>query len=762
MKRQIIRDLCKPDRKELNLEETIFHNANGYLGVRGCLEEGLPQGVKTMRGMYINGFYEIIPMKQAENLCNFVEEKESMINIADTQTIELSVCGERFSLFEGEVLQNRRILDMECGTTLRDILWRSPAGHEVSIRIRRMASFRELSLFTIEYTVTPLNFDGELRFTSRHNAVVANYCDPDDPRLAAEGEKYLHVEKLEVSGHRTVALTRTRKSRLSVCSITEHTFGGAAPQTEEFRQSDTAVVYTASVSGHRDQPVYLQKYAVFTDSVRCQDPAETALAIMDKVLENGLPYYLAEQKAYLDQFWQSSEMTVQGDDATNAAISFNMYSLLQSVAKDSHCSIAAKGLSGEGYEGHYFWDTEMFMLPFFTLTNPVFARMLLSYRYDTLGLARHNAALLGHKKGALYPWRTITGVECSGYFPSGTAQYHIDGDIAYAVVQYYLATGDLGFMAEKGAEMLVETARLWIDTGTYYEGRFEIQDVTGPDEYTCMVNNNFYTNATAKYNLEWALRICRVLQEKGKDDVLKRLCVTDEELTGFRQAADAMFLPYDEKLGIHPQDDSFLHKPVWDFAGTPKENYPLLLHYHPLHLYRFQVCKQADTVMAYALFPHIAAKDIMLRSFAYYEGITTHDSSLSTCAFSLAASRLGLQEKACQYFGNSAVLDLENTHGNTQDGFHTANMGGSYMAIVLGFAGLFLDAEGVSLSPFLPKGWEGFRFKFHYHGALLQVTVTETQAEAELLDGPDSAIGIYGKQYLLTQQKKRCSVCLQQ
>ena len=242
----------------------------------------------------------------------------------------------------------------------------------------------------------------------------------------------------------------------------------------------------------------------------------------------------------------------------------------------------------------------MYELPFFALTNREQAKNLLSYRYQILPKAREHAKIYGHKKGALFAWRTITGEECSGYYPSGSAQYHLNGDIAFAVVNYYLLTGDLDFMAEKGAEILFETARLWMDLGCWANGSFHLNCVTGPDEYTCCVNDNYYTNAGAKYNLYWAAKMWELLGAAGKlDDVAKRLELTESEIEEFKKAEAGMTLLYDEKTGINPQDDAFLQKPVWDFAGTPAENHPLLLHYHPLCLNRFQVCKQADTVLAH-------------------------------------------------------------------------------------------------------------------------------------------------------------------
>ncbi len=755
MERIIVRDNVEFAQDVCSMNETLFHNANGYIGVRGCLEEGVPDKWDTMRGMYINGFYEVIPMKQAENLCNFVEEKETMLNVADTQTIYLKVNGERFALSEGRVKKNRRILNMEEGYTAREILWQSPSGREVSIVIKRMASFDELSLFTIEYCVTPLGFQGEIEFASWHIAEVSNYCNPNDPRLAAESEQYLHLKKLSIEEKVSIAVSSTTKSCLSMCSAVSHQLQGKEWISENLYQKGTAAVYEAKARAAAGETVSLKKYTVITDSVREKDPESAAKDILERVLAKGIPYYYDRQKEYLKQFWNQTEMKIYGDDGIDRAVSFNIYQLLQSAARDSHCNMAAKGLSGEGYEGHYFWDTEMFMLPFFTLTNPELAKQLLSYRYDTLDAARKNAALLGHKKGALYPWRTITGVECSGYFPSGTAQYHIDGDIAYAVVKYYLTTNDKEFIVEKGAEIVLETARLWLDAGNYSEGKFVINCVTGPDEYTCMVNNNYYTNCCAKFNLLWAVKFYNLLKNDGCLEKLEeKLSLKPEEIEQMEKAAGAMYLPYSEKYGINPQDDSFLSKPVWDIAGTPKENFSLLLHYHPLHLYRYQVCKQADTVLAYFLFGCEQAKEVMERSFEYYEKITTHDSSLSTCVFSIVASRLGMKEKAYRYFGNSAKLDLENMHNNTKDGIHVANMGGCYMAVVNGFAGVEINESGLSAAPFVPEGWEGYCFKLRYRGNLLAFFVKKDEVEVSLEEGQETELALYGKSYHLDKDKK--------
>ena len=756
MERIIVRDNIEFAEDVCCLHETLFHNANGYIGVRGCLEEGVPNGWDTMRGMYINGFYDVIPMKQAENLCNFVEEKQTMLNVVDTQTIYLRIDGEEFSLAEGKTEKNRRIVNMDEGYTAREILWCSPGGKKVSLFIKRMTSFEELSLFTIEYCVTPLNFNGEVSFSSYHIANVSNYCNPNDPRMAAESEQYLCPKEFSIDGDVSIAVSETKTSHLIMCSAVTHRLQAGQKGDGTLFQRDGMVIYENKVQAKAGEKISLTKYTVITDSVREEETKLAAKKILKCVLEHNLSYYYEKQKEYLTHFWTQTEMVIVGDDAMNQAVSFNMYELLQSAARDSHCNIAAKGMSGEGYEGHYFWDTEMFIMPFFTLTNPELAKLLLSYRYDTLQAAIENARLLGHKKGALYPWRTITGVECSGYYPSGTAQYHIDGDIAYAIVRYYQTTGDFEFIIQKGAEIVIETARLWMDVGNYNDGKFVINVVTGPDEYTCMVNNNYYTNCCAKYNLKWAAKFYNMLKDAGRlAELEEKINVNEEEIQQMEEAAEAMLLPYDEKMGINPQDDSFLSKPVWDIANTPKEKFPLLLHYHPLHLYRYQVCKQADTVLAYFLFENEQPIEVMERSYEYYEKITTHDSSLSTCVFSIVASRLGMKDKAYSYFGDSAKLDLENTHNNTKDGIHTANMGGCYMAIVNGFAGLTISENVVSLAPFLPKEWDGYSFKFRYRGNLLKVVVEKDAVKVMLEEGNNVKLVLYGQPYYLGSEKSK-------
>lgn len=769
MSRVITRKFTEHSENENNLNETLFSNANGYIGVRGSLEEGVADGWNTMRGTYLNGVYDVIPMKQAEQLCNFVDKKDTMVNVPDLMTVNLLIDKERFNLNEGTLVSHTRTLDMDKGYTLREVDWISPKGHHVIITSKRLASFKMLNLFSIEYSIKLVEGEANCELTSSHIAKVTNYCNPNDPRLASESIRNLDTVELDFKDGVSYSVSETSVSKLKICALSNNTLcvkrsGGetnSAPsyiKNEASEKIDTKFFFDLKAG----EEAILTKMVIYTDSIREKDPLEAAFDYLVKVKTYGLEYFYTCQSEILDEFWKNAGMQIYGDDDVNNAVAFNMFELFQSVAKDKYCSIAAKGLSGEGYEGHYFWDTEVFVLPFFILTNPELARMILKYRYNTLDCARENAGLLGHKKGALFPWRTIAGKECSGYYVSGSAAYHINADIAYAVVSYYLTSGDIDFIERFGEEILIETARLWMDLGLYNrDGKFVLNDVTGPDEYTCMVNNNYYTNCAAKYNLLWAVTLYERLAEEGRADrVRDKLNITLDELTKMKKASDNMLLLYDEKLGINPQDDSFLDKPVWDFENTPKENYPLLLHYHPLHLYRHQVCKQADTVMAYYMFEEMQSADVMRRSYDYYEKITTHDSSLSTCAFSITASRLGMHDKGVAYFGDSSKLDLMNTHNNTKDGIHTANMGGCYMAIVNGFAGLRIRDDGVFLAPFIPSNWDGYKFNIVYKDNLISIEVTEAGVVLELLEGENVDINVYNRRYELSEMKNSVKIPL--
>lgn len=729
--------------EEQRKNEAIFSLGNGYLGMRGGFEEG---GNKT-DGTYLNGFYETGRIRYGEIAYGFPEESQTMLNLADGKSVELSVCGEPFQTETGTIQHYRRSLSLRDGVLTREIHWTSPGGRKVKLEFTRLVSLTQQHLAAVRCRVTPINFDGELQFVSSINGDVGNLAAADDPRVGSglEGQPLTVVETLlKESGGGLVQATKN--SRLAAACFILHEIPLIPSQTEK------AVHFSCTVQASQETPVEFVKYIAYTDGKAGEGEKllELSQSYAREGLQTGFEGLLQQQREYLDRFWDGAGVTIQGDSALSQGLRFNMFQLLQSAGRDGKTNIAAKGLTGEGYEGHYFWDTETYLLPLFIHCEPEVARQLLRYRYSILDNARQRAREMGHPKGALFPWRTINGNECSAYYPAGTAQYHINADISFALKRYVECTGDNDFLVDYGAEMLAETARLWYDLGFFSQrrnGQFCIQGVTGPDEYNAVVDNNCYTNLMAQVNLAYAAQTIESLRREHpvKYKLLAEKIQLDvQEPAQWQRAAEAMLIPFDEESGLYPQDDGFLDRKPWPLSSIPKENFPLLLHYHPLVIYRHQVCKQADLILAMVLLGGRFTQKEKQANFDFYDEITTHDSSLSMATFSILASELGMKEKAYEYFRGSARMDLDNTHGNTGDGLHMANMAGAWMCVVNGFAGM-RAGETLSFRPFLPKGWTGYQFKIRYQGRVVQVEVDASGAVYRLISGEPMSILADGK-----------------
>ncbi|MES2900251.1 MAG: glycosyl hydrolase family 65 protein [Pseudomonadota bacterium] len=725
------------------LHETLFALGNGYIGLRGCAEEGYSGPAdSSLDGSYLNGFYDSEPIVYPENAFGLARTNQFMLNVPNAKGIELWLDEERFDPLLGTVGAYERALDFRTGVLERALEWTSPQGRRVSLRSRRLVAFEHKHLFALEFTVEPLNFSGTVRLLSLLDGEVRNQQAGDDPRVgSAQSGAALRLVGLEQGASHTALTQQTRHSGFTLVSAIDSVCQAAVPPScaswRDGQRAGQEFVYPAQPG----QALTLTKFGVYFSS-RDYPAAELralALAALAQARDAGFSTLCAQQQRYLADFWAQADVEIAGDDALQQGMRFNQFHLLQSVGRDGRTNIAAKGVTGEGYEGHYFWDTEIYIFPFFLFSKPEIAARLLEYRYAGLSKARARAREMGHAKGALYPWRTIAGEECSAYFPAGTAQYHINADIAYSIKLYYEVTGDLDYMAVAGAEIVIETARIWIGIGNYDRaGRFCMNDVTGPDEYTALVNNNYYTNAMAQMHLRFAAAMLETLQRCRPADlarVLQATALEPDEAGEWLRAANSMALPYDAALGIHEQDDSFLTKKPWDFAATPPDKYPLLLNYHPLVIYRHQVCKQADVVLALLLLSEQFTLEDKRRDFDYYEAVTTHDSSLSSCIFSIIAAEVGYADKAYDYFMETARLDLDDTHGNTHYGVHTAAMAGTWMGVAFGFGGMRVSEGALRFAPTLPARWSHYQFRIHVRGMLLQVRVERQQVHYTLLKG---------------------------
>jgi alpha,alpha-trehalose phosphorylase len=608
----------------------------------------------------------------------------------------------------------------------------------------------------MDYEVTAL--DGPARIAVSSELVTHGPGDAsDDPRRGKGfAEKVLVPRAAHAHGRRAVLELATRNTGLELACGMEHTLEAGCPVTThaEAEGDGAKVVFLADMQA--GDSVRVSKYLAYHWAADAA-PADLAARVgrtLDRARAEGYDMIEFDHRHHVEDFWRRSDVVLEGAPDLQQAVRFNLFQLMQATARAEGFGVPAKGLTGRGYEGHYFWDTEIYVVPFLVHTNPEWARQVLRFRCGMLAAARRRAREVGHR-GALFPWRTINGEEASAWYAAGTAQYHINADIAYAIHQYGSVTGDLDFVLRYGAEVMVETARMWMELGFHSErrdGRFCINGVTGPDEYTTVVDNNAYTNLMAKENLSDAVAIVDWL--RGQDrrahaDLVAATGLTEVEVDDWRRAVELMYVPRHEELGIVLQDERFLERKRWDFEGTPADKYPLLLHHHPLELYRHQVIKQTDVVLATYLVGHNFSAEEIRRTFDYYDPLTTGDSTLSACIQSVIASEVGYEEAALEYFVHACAVDLADAHSNTADGIHIASCGGTWLALVAGFGGL-RDFNGeVRFRPRLPADWTRLRFRVAVRDQLVEVEMTPAETTYRLLEGRGLLVGHFDEQLRL-------------
>lgn len=738
--------------------ETIFALGNGYLGTRGTFEEAddLPID-KGLEGNFVNGFYESETIRYGELTYGVPEHSQTMLNVSNAKEIRLFADGEALSMFRSRLDGYERLLDLKRALLHRTFCWKTQQGKELSVEITRMASFTRPHLLCISYKISAGQQPVHIRLDSAINGNVENHTRDTNPLIDyGPYGRVLSVQEMGVRDGAIWMLQKTEHTGLSLACVAQHVLEGSLVQAQTERESGKILTRFEGTL-NAGESVCLTKYIAYGTSREffaghvC---AET-MQVAQQAARDGFAQLTQEQADYMAHFWERADVQIGGDDALQQGLRFNMFHILQSAGRSGLTGMPAKGLTGEGYEGHYFWDTEMYAMPFFSCTAPEISRALLDFRYHTLEQARERARVMGHPKGALYPWRTINGNEASTYYPQGTAQYHINADIAYALQQYLSLSGDIDYLEDKGAEMLIETARLWYDLGAFIPlrgGKFCISDVTGPDEYTSIVDNNFYTNLMARENLLAACQAVAYMRAQAPQKwqiLTKKLALEPEEPELWKKAADNMYFPYDETLQVYGQDDTFLYKKPLDIEAIPQEKLPMLLHFHPLYVYRHRVAKQADLLMGMFLVSHKFTQEEKRRNYDFYETVTLHDSSLSTCIFSIMACDIGYAEDAYDYFTCTSRLDLDDYHGNVHTGIHAANMAGTWMGIVYGFAGMRYYDEQLHFRPRLPDQWENCRFRINYRGSLLEVSMEKGRTRFQLIQGTPVEVECDGEKVMV-------------
>ncbi len=732
------------DLEVLAQSESVLALSNGHIGMRGNLDEGEPHGLP---GTYLSSVYELRRLPYPEPGFGYPEADQTVVNVTDGKVIRLLVDDEPFDVRYGELVSHVRTLDLQAGVLRREVRWRSPAGALVRVSSTRLVSFAERAVAAISYGAEPLERPVQVVLQSE---LVANEPLPprptNDPRVSASLEQALESEESLSWPAGGLLVHRVRRSGILLAAAMEHLVeapGGSAASSEP--SADVARV-TVMARLEPSQRAGLTKFLAYGWSTQRSRPAlhDQVRGAVQSARQIGWEGLAASQRAFLDDYWSGVDVELDGDPEIQQAVRFSLFHVLQAGARAEGRPIPAKGLTGPGYDGHAFWDTEIYVLGLLGLSRPEAVADALRWRHSTLPRARSRARQLG-LEGATFPWRTIDGQECSGYWPASTAAFHVGADVAYAVIRYVRATGDDAFEAEVGLELLVETARLWRSLGHHHaDGSFRIDGVTGPDEYSALADNNVYTNLMAQLNLHAAADAC--VRHRSQAAALG---VDDEEISWWHGAARDMFVPYDERLGVHPQAQGFTDHEVWDFATTRADQYPLMLHFHYFDLYRKQVVKQSDLVLAMHLRPEAFRAEEKERNFAYYEPITVRDSSLSACTQAVIAAETGHLGLAYDYVAESSLIDLADLEHNTRDGLHMAALAGAWTALVEGLGGVRVENTRLVVRPRLPEGLQGLRFRMRYRGRRLQVEVHPSEARYRLLSGDDLSLWHYDEELVV-------------
>ncbi|HEX3046487.1 MAG TPA: beta-phosphoglucomutase [Bacillota bacterium] len=713
--------------------ESLFALCNGYLGIRGTYDEEHPEILPWSRqGMYINGIYDY--MKSWQYVCNFKglpERIHTMLNLWDWTIINLEIEDERFNFFSGKISQYRRELNMQDGVLHRSLLWESPKGKKLKIESYRIVSMVRRHSAVVHYEVTPINFSGAVTFESalQEKAINADYSFEPLSKLASGfvGGFYYSLFETQNTHFRVSMGVGHRLSKNDAIVNTGLNAG--------------SVKIRMTVSVAVGESVSLDKHACFFTSMEenIENLIAVALDAARKDTDDGFQRITSEQSLFWRGHWDTSDIEIGNNDGDQQALRFNMFQLRQNHPEDDRLSISATGLTGNHYGGLVFWDTEMYMIPYFNYIDPKLVKHLLMYRYSILERARERAFQLDGV-GALFSWMSINGEETNALPECSTAQYHINSDIAYAIWRYYISTGDQEFLFHYGAEILFETARFLADRGKfipYRDERFCLNCVCGPDEYGCAVNNNCYTNMMAQFHFNFAVRVYEMMVQEVPQLLAflsKKIALKSQEPKLWRQAADQMYIKFNHELGIHEQDDSYLYRDPVDMRKIPR-NFDIRYGLFQMNLWRMQITKQADVVLLMFVLGDKFSLDVKKANYEFYEPRTCHGSSLSPSIHSIIASEIGRPEEAYDFFHQSLYMDISDFRQNTAGGVHFASAGGTWMAVVNGFAGMRDYEEELLFKPHLPKQWAYFRFKLLYRGRLLEILVEKDRSSFTLSSG---------------------------
>ena len=730
------------DKERMRLSESLTSTGNGYMGMRGNFEEDYTGD--THLGTYIGGVWFPDKTRVGWWKNGYPLYFGKVINAVRLNGIHVEVDGETLDLNTAQVEAFYRELDMQNGLFLRRFTVRT-AGGSVQVEAERFVSLAQKELLAVRYRLTP-DYDAHV--------VMRPYLDANVRNLDSNYEEtFWDMLEEEETEDALALLTKTKENpfgtpRFAVSAAMSCWADGLEMAGRRLDSGYVETRYEGDVAAGED--VVMEKYALCFTSRDYDEKVLSTLSLKAAARAREVGYDAlrdAHTAAWRDR-WAGCDVTIQGDDAAQQGIRFNLFQLLSTYSgDDARLNIGPKGFTGEKYGGATYWDTEAYCLPvYMAIAGQDVAKQLLLYRWLQLDGAYHNARQQG-LKGALYPMVTFTGVECHNEWEITFEEIHRNGAIAHAIFNYATYTGDMDYMLREGLDVLCGVARFYTDRVHFSNrhGKYMIHGVTGPNEYENNVNNNWYTNRIAA----WSIGLFVTQARRASQERRRELAITEDELAHMVDVVEKMYYPEDAELGIFVQHDTFLDKELMPASDIPAGERPINQHWSWDHILRSCFIKQADVLQGLYFLNHLYDVETIRRNFDFYEPMTVHESSLSPCVHSILAAQLGYRQKAVEMYQRTARLDLDNINNDTDDGLHITSMAGSWLAIAHGFAGM-RTTDGLSLSPFLPDAWQGYAFQFHYRGRVIRVSVRPGQALVELFQGKPLKMTLCGQEQTLS------------
>jgi maltose phosphorylase len=735
-----------PEYKRLT--ESIFSIGNGHMGLRGFFEE--KYSGDSLQGTYIAGIYYPDKTKVGWWKNGFTDSFAKVVNATNLIGCNIIINGKALDLNLFTCENFKMELDMQTGLLTRSFLATAPSGEKTSFIFKRFLSMANKNVAVVSISAKPINFTGTMSFEPYLDGDVSNEDSNYDKKFWTEINRestpdnaLLILETLKTQFQLSTAMSVRLLKNGDEVSCTKHTV-----EREKYVGQIIDLPVKPGITYE------LQKYISVCTSRDYDKPELFAVTLekLEKAERKGYNNLFSEHRAVMAQKWSESDIAIDGDVKAQQGIRYNIFQLNQTyTGEDPRLNIGPKGFTGEKYGGSTYWDTEAICLPFYLYTNSAVARNLLYYRYLHLEKAKENAERLG-LKGALYPMVTMDGEECHNEWEITFEELHRNGAIAYAIYNYTNYTGDESYLEDYGIEEIVEISRFYADRVSYQpkKGKYMILGVTGPNEYENNVNNNWYTNTLAAWVMEYALSSLEKLQKKKPQryaQLLDAVQLKGEETEKWQDIIKNMYYPYVKELDIFEQQDLYMDKEQRLVESISKNELPLNKHWSWDRILRSCFIKQADVIQAFYFFPDRYDRECKRRNFDFYEPRTVHESSLSPSVYSIVASQIGYRRKAYELYVRTSRLDIDNYNDDTDDGVHITSMAGSWLAIVQGFAGIYVSNGALTMRPYVPDKWNRYCFNINFRGSKLDISVGRDGVKIRLAGGNPLDILVYDRKY---------------